>query len=180
MKRTALIIGLTILLAGLSAAIVNGNKTRSGDLSITSGGSASATTGVNENGTVYSIKVETSGQDMNNTEDWIGNATFPHSGVKFQGRIRAPTPCHVIQHDVNKTDNQYVLNIETVKESLDNSTEVCSQVVTGINYDAEFEADAGFQLEIRHNNQTVETYSDRVVEKEPQTLLEQILGLLGL
>jgi len=166
----------------MSAAIVGGNKTRDGGLTITSGGSSGATTGVNENGTVYSVKVEASGQSMNETGDWIGNGTYPDSKVSFQGRVEASTPCHTLAHNVNKTGNDYVLNIETVNDLNESSPpgEACPQVITGLEYDAEFEAEPGFQLEVRHDNETIETFSDRVVEKEPETFLDKILELIGL
>lgn len=181
MKRTATILVSIALMTGLATAVVGHNSSGDEDVGITSGSSASATSGVNENGTQFTGKVEMSGRTQNQTDDEIRDISYSdHQRVEFNGTITAGTPCHVIDQEVNKTgDSTYVLNIKTVKDELDN--QACAEVVTGINYEAEFEADSGFQLEVQHNGETIETLEDRVVEKEPEpSLLQRILNFLGL
>lgn len=179
MKRTAIILITFTLLTASSAAVVGHNGSNNSDLSITSGSSASATTGVNQNGTQYTAKVEMNGRSNNQTDNEVRNVNFPQNKVEFEGTVTAGTPCHTVDHELNKTDNSYTLNIVTVKEDPD---QVCAEVITGINYDAEFEAEPGFQLEIQHNGETIENVQDRTVEKEPEnkSLIEKLLEILGL
>lgn len=182
MKRIAIILITSILLTVSATAVVGNNDTSEDGLSVTSSSSASATAGVSPNGTDYTAKVEMAGSSPSQTEDEVRNLSFPDSKVEFKGTIPAGTPCHVLDHKINKTGKDYVLNIQTVKEDLHgNGTEFCTQVVTGINYEAEFEAEPGFQLEIQHDGETVENVQDRTVEPEPEpSLIQQILGWLGL
>jgi len=163
-----------------AATAVVGNNA-SGDVGITSGSSASSgTTAVGPNGTEYSAKIEMAGRSPNQTDNELRNINYrDHQAVEFEGTITAGTPCHVIDHEINQTgENSYVLNVKTVKDDLD---QACAEVVTGIKYEAEFEADSGFNLEIQHDGETVDTLEDRVVEKEPEpSLIQKILTLLGL
>lgn len=181
MKRTIATLVAFVLLTAAATAVVGHNGSGDGDMSITSGSSATATTGVTENGTKYTSKIEMSGRSQNQTDEEIRDTDYSdHQRVEFNGTITAGTPCHVIDQEVNKTgENTYVMNIKTVKDELD--SEACAEVVTGINYDAEFEADSGFQLEVQHNGETVETMEDRVVEPEPEpSLIQRLLNFLGL
>ena len=169
------------LMTGLAAAVVGHNNSGGSDVGITSGSSAGATTGVNENGTQYTAKVEMSGRNPNQTDNQIRNIDYSdHQKVAFEGTITAGTPCHVIEHELNETgDDSYILNIQTIRDETDG--QACAEVVTGINYDAEFEADSGFNLEVQHDGETVETLEDRVVEKEPEpSLIQRLLNFLGL
>jgi hypothetical protein len=178
MKRIALALITFGLIVGNAAAVVD-NKTRNNsDVGITSG-SSSATTGVNPNGTQYTAKVEMRGR-TSNASNIVENVSYADKNkVTFSGVINASNPCHTLEHDLNETgDDSYILNIKTVDSE---SAGACATVVTGIKYDAEFEADAGFNLEVRHNNRTIETMEDRVVEPKPEPgLLEKILNFLGL
>lgn len=181
MKRAAILLVCIGMAIGLATAVVGHNGSGEGDLSITSGSSASASSGVNQNGTQYSAKVDMTGRTQNQTENQVRDINYAdHQRVEFSGTLSAETPCHVIDQEVNKTGEQtYVMNIKTVKDELDDRA--CAEVVTGINYNAEFEADSGFNLEIQHNGETVDTLEDRVVEKEPEpSLLQRILNFLGL
>ncbi len=183
MKRVAIILAFIGLMTGLVTAVVGYNNSGGSDVGITSGSSAGATTGVSENGTEYSAKVEMSGRNSNQTDSRITNIDYSdYQRVTFEGTVTAGTPCHVIAHELNKTgDNSYTLNIQTARDELDN--QACAEVLTGINYDATFEADSGFELEVMHNGETVETLEDRTVEKSPESgksLIQRIIDLLGL
>ena len=179
MKRAVTLITAIAVMTFAATAVVG--KNTSGDIGITSGSSsASGTTSVGPNGTEYSAKIEMAGRSSNKTDNQIRNIDFSdHQRVEFEGTITAGTPCHVIDHEINETgDNTYVLNVQTVKDDLD---QACAEVVTGINYEGEFEADSGFNLEIQHDGETVETLEDRVVEQEPKSsLIQKILSFLGL
>jgi ABC-type microcin C transport system duplicated ATPase subunit YejF len=181
MRKNAVILVAIGLMTGMTAAVVGHNGSGDGDMSITSGSSASATSAVTENGTAHTGKVEMTGRTQNQTSNELRNISYSdHQRVEFSGTITAGTPCHVIDQELNETgENTYVLNIKTVKDELDD--QACAEVVTGINYDAEFEADSGFRLEIQHNGETIDTLEDRVVEEEPEpSLFQRILNFLGL
>ncbi len=162
-----------------AATAVVGNNA-SGDVGITSGSSAaSGTTAVGPNGTEYSARTEMAGRSPNQTDNEVRNISYRnHQAVEFKGTITAGTPCHIIDHELNETgENSYVLNVKTVKDNLD---QACAEVVTGIQYEAELEA-AGFNLEVQHDGETIDTLEDRVVEKEPEeSLIQKILTFLGL
>ena len=181
MKRKAVILAAIGLMVGLSAAVVGHNGSGDGDMSITSGSSASATSSVTSNGTTYTGKVEMTGRSQNQTANQISDANYEsHETVRFSGTISAGTPCHTIDQEINETnEGTYVMNVKTVKEDLDE--QACAEVITGINYDAEFSAESGFQLEVQHNGETIETFEDRVVEDKPEpSLFQRILTFFGL
>ncbi|MFO7793500.1 MAG: hypothetical protein R6V35_00805 [Candidatus Nanohaloarchaea archaeon] len=181
MKRAVIFLTAIGLMTGLATAVVGHNNSDGSDVGTTSGSSAGATTGVNENGTQYSAKVEMAGRNPNQTDNQVRDTNYEnHQRVEFNGTITAGTPCHVIDHELNKEGGDtYTLNIQTERAELDN--QACAEVVTGINYEAEFEADSGFQLEVQHDGEKIETLEDRVVEKEPEpSLIQKILNFLGL
>ena len=179
MKRAVTLITAIAVMTFAATAVVGNNA--SGDVGIASGSSsASGTTSVGPNGSEYSAKIEMAGRSPNQTDNQIRNINYSdHQRVEFEGTITAGTPCHIIDHKINETgDNTYVLDVQTVKDDLD---QACTEVVTGINYEGEFKADSGFQLEIRHDGETIETLEDRVVEQEPKfSLIQKILSFLGL
>ncbi|MFP4038349.1 MAG: hypothetical protein ACLFTA_01040 [Candidatus Nanohaloarchaea archaeon] len=177
MRKTAVILAMIGLITG--AAAVVGHNGSDGEVSITSGESASSTTEVTENGTEYTARVSMTGQTQNETGNRVRNATYSESGVTFQGAIKAPTPCHVIDQDVKETgENRYSLHIKTKKDSLENRSQACTQVVTNINYSAEFEASPGFQLEVKHDGQTMETLEEP--QEQKKSLIQRILAFFGL
>lgn len=182
MRRTAILAAALCILITPAIAVV-GHNGSDGDMSITSSGStASGTTAVGPNGTEYSAKVSMDGRVQQNTSDRIRSETISSRQVSFKGTIEAPTPCYVIDHEVEEKEEGYVLNIKTVEEGGDGP---CTQVVTGINYDAEFEAEPGYELEVQHNGQQIETYqttsdSGDSNDKEKKSFWQQILEFLGL
>lgn len=174
MKRTAIILIAFTLVVGTSTALVGHNNSPEDEVSITSGGSASSTTGVSENGTEYTAKVEMEGRTQNITGNRIRNIDREDSRVQFEGTVAAGTPCHVIDHEVSRKNGEYVMNIKTVKDNLDRNNTLCAEVVTGINYSAEFKAEPGFKLEVQHNGETLKTFNRQRQEK---SLLQKILAL---
>lgn len=181
MKRTALLLIASCLLITPALGVVGHNNSDS-EIGITS--SSSATTAVGPNGTDYTAKVEMQGRNRVNTEDRINNETISSSKVEFNGTIRAGTPCHVLEHEVTQSEEGYILNIETAQDT--ERGEVCTQVVTGINYHAEFEGKSGFNLEVQHNGETIETFqtvSDKGNKNKDsgtkKTFFQKVLGFLG-
>lgn len=162
MKKTLVLLTVSIMLLGTASAVV-GHNGSDGELSITSGGSSSASSSVaaGQNGTEWRATVEMTGRDTN-ASTGISSVNYSEANyrkVEFNGVIEAPTPCHVLDHDLeNTSENSFRLNIQTVREELDgNNTQTCAQVITPITYEARFQTEEQFTLEIQHDNQTVET-----------------------
>lgn len=184
MKKIAIALITALLLTSTVSAVVGHNGTENG-LSITSGSSASASAGTSPNGTVYKASVSMEDRKQNNTAGRIQDITHGESNVTFKGTIEAGTPCHVINHEVEEKNDSYTLNVKTVKEELDSpnqSGQLCAQVVTGIEYSGEFQADPGFNLEVQHNGETVEKIKHQKDEKKPKkkSFLQNLLSFLGL
>lgn len=157
-KQTVILVSMMFLI-GSAAAVVGQEDPDEGEMAITSDqSSASGSTSVTENGTEWSAEVSMRGDSTDNLEDVVLDPVYSENEfkrVEFEGRMVAPTPCHVIEHEVQESgENSYVLDIQTVDRDED---EMCTQVVTGISYDAGFEAQDTFELEVQHNGETVET-----------------------
>lgn len=171
--RKTLALTTALLLAVSSATAVVGHNDSGGDVSITgAGSSASATTAVGPNGTEWTAEVSMTGrQPAENPGGSIANVSYSGDDstgkASFTGEIVAGTPCHVIDHEVEEENDSYVMNIQTVKEDLDNDS-VCTQVLTGISYDASFEADKPYTVEVQHNGETVGSLEQpKAEEKSP-------------
>lgn len=183
MKKTAVIMVAVVLIISGVTAVVGHNATSEGNMGITSNDSATTASGANQNGTQYTAQVEMRSMSMNQTGNQIQNITHSESSITFEGTITASTPCHIIDHEVNQAEEGYILNVETVRNELEeDQTQVCTEVITGLNYDAEFEADPGFQLEIQHDSETVETvvHGNNGEEVERKSWIKWLLNILGL
>lgn len=183
MKRTVLLVASLFVLISPSLGVV-GENTSDSQPGITSLGSSSgATTAVGPNGTKYTAKVSMEGRTQNKTNDTIRSETISSSKVNFNGTIQASTPCHAIEHDVNEAEQTYTINIKTIEDSSNN--QLCTQVITGINYNAEFEAETGFTLEVMHNGEkieTLQTVSDKQnkTQKQQKSIIQKLLNFLGI
>lgn len=194
MKTEHLLVGLTVFafLVPSSAAVVGGPEPGEGEMAIAGGSSAGASQAVGPNGTEWKAEVSMVNRTQNVTEDRLENVQYGEESytVEFDGFITAPTPCHVIDHEVSERDGSYVMNIETAHDQLDedsNQTGTCAQVLTMIEYDAEFARDESFTLEVRHDNETVDTLYHPGIDEEPEVkrgpisrATNWVRGLLGM
>lgn len=154
--------------------MVGGPEPGEGEMAIMGHGSsssASASTAVGENGTQWKAETSMVNRSGNITEGRLEDVSYSEDDyrVNFTGYIQAPTPCHVIDHDVEETEDGYILNVETVNDQTDeagNSTRTCVQQLVMIEYDGSFSAKEDFSLEVRHNNETVETLQHPGIEKQ--------------
>ncbi|MFB6208960.1 MAG: hypothetical protein ABEJ56_02360 [Candidatus Nanohaloarchaea archaeon] len=157
--RRSLIFGIALAFMVTSvSAVVGGPEPEDGEMAITgSGSSASATTAVGPNGTEWKSSVKMRGRSPRTVNETLENVSFRNDSheVEFSGNIEAPTPCHVIESEVNETGEGYVLNIKTVNEADLGNGSACIQQIGMINYDASFSTGEDFSLEVRHNNETV-------------------------
>lgn len=154
MKKKALISVTLILLAGVSAAVVGGPNASDGEFAITSSGSsASATTAVGPNGTEYETRFSVVNRSSSINQTGVVNSSFDGDQVNFTGVVKTPTPCYTVTHSVDRTgDGQYSFTVNTKEE---NGT--CTQVIAYHKYEASFTAGEPYQLEVNHENSSVET-----------------------
>lgn len=147
----------------------------------TGGSTATATTSVGPNGTGYSSSVEMKGRNPNiNDGDRVENISHSENETTFSGYIQAPTPCHVINQETEKLGGQeYRMNIQTVKEDLENESQYCTQQVVVINYEGSFELQSPYSLEIQHNNQNVYTLENTIGEEPAEEPKEGIFSNLS-
>lgn len=187
--RYLAVIGSLLLLVGTVTAVVGNNGSGDGDMHIMDGGTSQATTSVNQNGTVWQATVSMIDQTQSNISDMIDNMTYDtvedRDRVSFDGMISVPSPCHVLTYTVEggSQDDDYTMTINAVKEQLDgNTTQTCAQVMTGIEYEASFAADAPETVTIVHENTTVDTITfpdDLGQPPEQPGLLERFFAWLG-
>lgn len=158
MKAEHILIGLVTFafLIPSSAAVVGGPEADDGEMTITSGSSSSASKAVGPNGTEWTTEVSMVNRTSNITQDRLENIEYGAENytVDFTGYITAPTPCHVIDHEMEETEGGYVMNINTERSS---DSQACIEVLTMIKYDADFSTDEQFTLKVRHDNETVRT-----------------------
>jgi hypothetical protein len=164
LEHTAVaVIGLLFMVSG-ATAVVGGPEPGENEMAITSspGSSASASKGVSPNGTEWSAETSMVNRSGNITEGRLDNISYSEEEyrVDFTGHIQAPTPCHVIEHDVQETGSGYILDVKTVHDELDDDSNetgrICAQQVTMIEYEGSFSTPDHFALEVRHNNETVQ------------------------
>lgn len=139
---------------------VVGHETPEGQMGIMSSGSSGASKAVTPNGTMWTAELSMANRSRTALNDSVFNTSYTENRekkVSFTGSITAPTPCQVLEHEVKEGgNNSYVMNVKTVKEELDGNR-LCTQVLTGIEYDASFQTDEPFTLEVRHDGDKVRT-----------------------
>ncbi|MBC5792637.1 MAG: hypothetical protein H8Z69_01215 [Nanohaloarchaea archaeon] len=183
MKKQILIALITVALLASAGAVVRedgtspSNNPGEGQMGITSGGAAaSATTSVGPNGTRYSVSVTPINQSSNVTEDKVLEVSEFPQGVRFNGLVKSPTPCHTLNHDVEKNGSKIDLRIY-----MESSNQTCTQQMVMKKYHAEVESENYFELDIYHgdSNKTMETvtYGEKQDETDEET--EEDVGLLG-
>jgi opacity protein-like surface antigen len=150
MKR--ILLASTLALLAFSASAVVGHNGSDGDLGITS--SSSASEAVSPNGTRWSSTFSETA--IRNTSTGVNSYEFSGSSVNFSGVFRAPTPCHALNSEVKEgSENSYRFIITSEASSDDD--QVCAQVISYRGYNASFQTDEPFELEVVHENESVET-----------------------
>lgn len=167
MKRLALALAI-IAFIGFSAAVVSEDGASKdcppGEMCVTGASSSSTATGtvaVGPNGTEYESKVSMTGSTcLEPPADGVSNVTFAdqessRESVSFNGEIQTPNPCHNIEAEtLEVSPGIYRLNITSVKPDQQGP---CTQCLGAVRYDASFEADKPFKLEIAHEGENIDT-----------------------
>lgn len=151
MKRAVFSVAV-LLFVGLGTAVVGGPNASDGEMAITSGGSAEATTGVGPDGKIYRTSIETTESSCltGNQSTGIRFGEFSESGnftrIEFSGTVQTPNPCHEVTLDVSEeSSNVYRVDIKEVSR---NGT--CVTCLGGISFEGYFEAKDDYRLEVFH------------------------------
>lgn len=161
MKRTILLIAIALLVS-TTAAIegYDGPEDQPHIMGSGSSSSASASTAAGPNGTEWTAKLSMAGsQCLSNSSTGVTNSSFGTENdtysVSFQGTVETSDPCHTLDHEVIETSNgHYMMNITS-----NPSNGTCTQCVGSISYEASFEADEAFDIEILHDGDKVEGFT---------------------
>lgn len=149
MKRTLL--ASTLVLLAFSASAVVGHNGSDGDLSITS--SSSASKAVSPNGTQWTSTFSVTA--VRNRSAGINDYEFGDNSVNFSGVFQTPNPCYTLNSEVKEgSENSYRFVIEAVDSSKENQS--CAQVISYRGYNASFQTDEPFKLEVLHGNESME------------------------
>lgn len=120
------------------------------------GSSSSSTAAVNQNGTQWTAELDMTGRNDQRTEEAIESVKVNENGKStFKGIIEAPNPCHLLEQEVEKLgDGEFYMNIKTVED--ESAGGVCTTQIAMIEYEANFQNDEGYTLDVRHNNETID------------------------
>lgn len=178
------LVGLLFIVSG-ATAVVDGPEPDDGELTIMDRGSSSATasSSVGAEGTEYRAETSMVNRSPNITDQRLENVNYSKEdySVEFTGHIEASTPCHVIDHDVDETDEGFVLNVQTVTDDLDNQSAVCAEVLNMIEYEASFTSDEEFTVDVRHGKETIQTLQHPGVDDEQKKtgIIQSLRALLS-
>ncbi len=155
MKRLALTT-LLLLMTGSALGIVN-QSTGDGDMAIT---------GTEQ--TEYNHSFGAAEDYLNENETGLTSYSTDDNVVEFEGVLETPTPppCYILGERVEETSEGYKFHVEAVQQ--ENEEHVCPTVVAYQGYNASFEAEKPYNLEIVHNDETVERVE--VSETEPSVV----------
>jgi hypothetical protein len=151
MKKTALLAALLVTIFSATAYTgYTGPENQPHIMGAT--GSSSASQSVSQNGTGWSTTFSEHSAGSSNTSTGVLNHSFENNTVEFEGAVQTPTPCYSLNAEVEDEENSYLFNV-TSKET--EKQEVCPQVISYRKYNATFQADEPFKLEVVHNGESV-------------------------
>ncbi|MFB6292426.1 MAG: hypothetical protein ABEI58_03460 [Candidatus Nanohaloarchaea archaeon] len=178
MKRTTIALIAFILIVSGSAAVTGYNGSEDRPHIMGSGSSASASRAVSPNGTRWQAEVSMVSRSSALTNSSATDANFSGSTVSFSGTLQAPTPCHVIDHEVEPVeseDNSFTINIRAVEPETGNET-MCAEVLNMVRYEASFTKEEPYRLEIQHNGRKVRAVEHPGYGKESTGSQEGVLA----
>jgi hypothetical protein len=127
---------------------------------------------VSPNGTRWSSTFSETATRNNSTG--VNSYEFSDDSVNFSGVFRVPNPCYTVKGEVVKaSDNSYEFLVKAIDSSEENQS--CAQVISYRGYNASFQTDEPFELEVLHGNESVETLRHPdldTAEPEPEPLPE--------
>lgn len=157
MRKFLVLIALASLVTGSAVAVVGGPDPGDGEMAITSGGSASATTSVDENGTNWRTEMSNlnsscmSGNASTDLDFSDFEETDEGQKVEFSGTVSTANPCTTIETDISRdSDNSY--SMELIEKS-GNGT--CIDCVGARNIEGSFMTEGEYRLEVIKDGDTL-------------------------
>mgnify|MGYP006288256257 CR=1 FL=1 len=157
MRKFLVLIALASLVTGSALAVVGGPEPGEGEMAITSGGSSSATTSVDENGTKWHSEVSNlnssymSGNASTGLEFSDFEETDEGQKVEFSGTVSTANPCTTIETKISEnSDNSY--SMELVEKS-GNGT--CIDCVGARQIEGSFMTEGDYRLEVTKDGETL-------------------------
>lgn len=156
--RRFLIAFVVISLVGGGAAVVGGPNASEGEMTITSGSSASASAAVGPNGTEWRSSIENRNSSCRGPEDSenISFTGFQSDGnfteLSFKGSVNTSNPCVELGLETSEIgENTYQLEIvESPSEG------ICTQCVGTARFEGSFAAKGDYRVEIVHEGEILD------------------------
>ncbi len=102
----------------------------------------------------WSFKIDKRGSKCSNNSERLRNVSFRENGVSFVGSLEVPTPCRMLETEVQETGDR----IYAVKISSEPAKVPCVQCIGKINYKASFNSSEPYKLRLYHEGTLVETF----------------------
>lgn len=157
MRRLLLTVSLIGLL-GFGTAVVGGPNASDGEMTITSGSSASATTSVGANGTEYKTTIDNLNNSCSSGNQSVGMDFIGFQGdgdmteLSFEGTLETANPCTELTLKTEEvSDNSY--RVEVVEKSTGRGP--CVQCIGGAEFKGSFSAPGEYKVEFVKNNQSL-------------------------
>ena len=156
MKKTALLAAFLLTVFSATAFVgYSGPEDEAHALGAT--GSSSASQSVSQNGTDWQMKFTEVSAGSSNQSTGVNEYSFQDSSANLSGTVQIAQPCYTLNAEVEESgDNLYTLNITSERETNEEENPVpCADVISYRKYNATFETDDSFRLEVVHDGDTV-------------------------
>jgi hypothetical protein len=152
MKKTVLFAALLVTV--FSATAYTGYNGPEDEVhALGASGSSSASQSVGPNGTDWKMTFTEHAAGPSNQSTGVFNESFDNTSVSFEGVIQTPTPCYSLEAEVESDgENSYLFNVTSYRED---GKEVCPQVVSYRKYNATFQEQDPYRLEVVHGGESV-------------------------
>ncbi|MBC5792675.1 MAG: hypothetical protein H8Z69_01420 [Nanohaloarchaea archaeon] len=116
--------------------------------------SYSYSTSSNDPNQSWSFQIQKIGASCSNSSKTLRNVKFHEEGVSFEGALEVPTPCRMLEADIEQTGNRtFALKIDSEPTKMP-----CTQCVGQINYKLSFNSSQPYKLRPYHKGKVVETF----------------------
>lgn len=171
MMKKSIIVSIIVVLASTATAVYDPNNSisnNSSDIRMLDS-PASDINFSQENGTCESSKDDVVEFDSDKVDE--------KTKLKVEGTVRTPNLCYGLEENLDKGNEEYVLNITS-----ESNKEICVQCVGSIEYSAEIDLPEKTSLEVIHDGEEVGTFEqeDEKEENDSRGLLGRILSFFGL
>lgn len=159
--RKLSILGLMVVFAGVSLAVVNGTAPSEGEMAVTgASGSASATTSVSENRTMYRSTIQNTNNSCisGNQSQHLDFEGFQSeeenmTELSFNGLVQTSNPCVELDLEASEVSEK-VYRLELVEKS---TSEFCTGCIGAAKFRGTFSAPGDYSVKIVHDGEVLGT-----------------------